>query len=301
MTPSPQSAEAQERDTLMPCPFCLESNARMYPPTCDKRTLYNPADRAFPLVRCKCGAAKEGIDWDQSGRSAIRAWNARASLPSAAASGEASAVEEVEAQAASEQTAADVRAIHERMKAELAHNELPRVIGSAGEATDTGRFRYRPDGPFGPDVIDSHTGKWMSIDLAREYAAVVNATSSAGEPVTVEAVATIVKGADGLDIDWLVEGGICALAEGETLLVSQHRLTDETGSGEVYLAPPTASLREQEDEKALRDGIERQEMLASLLKVLKEDAARLDWLDEKNKRFRMGWKVGSLSSSPPKR
>jgi hypothetical protein len=60
----------------------------------------------------------------------------------------------------------------------------------------------------------------------------------------------------------------------------------------VRATPPTASLREQEDEKALRDGIERQEMLASLLKVLKEDAARLDWLDEKNKRFRMGWKVG---------
>lgn len=39
----------------------------------------------------------------------------------------------------------------------------------------TDRFVYRPDGPFGPDVIDRNTGRWMSLDLAREYAAVVNA------------------------------------------------------------------------------------------------------------------------------
>ena len=36
------------------------------------------------------------------------------------------------------------------------------------------RFTYRPDGPFGPDVIDHKTGRWMSIDLARDFAAVVN-------------------------------------------------------------------------------------------------------------------------------
>lgn len=36
------------------------------------------------------------------------------------------------------------------------------------------RFVYRPDGPFGPDVIDRKTGRFMLLDLAREYAAVVN-------------------------------------------------------------------------------------------------------------------------------
>jgi hypothetical protein len=100
------------------------------------------------------------------------------------------------------------------------------------------------------DLAEKHLtpdfGDVLEFARALLAASPVPMASSAGEPVTVEAVATIVKGADGLDVDWLVEGGICALAEGETLLVSQHRLTDETGSGEVYLAPPAASLREQE-------------------------------------------------------
>lgn len=66
-------------DELLPCPFCQESAARMYPPTCTKLTRYNSADRAFPVVRCRCGVEKAGNDWDQSGRSAIEAWNSRAS------------------------------------------------------------------------------------------------------------------------------------------------------------------------------------------------------------------------------
>lgn len=37
------------------------------------------------------------------------------------------------------------------------------------------RFVYRPDHPMGPNVIDCRTGRWMSLDLAKEYAAVVNA------------------------------------------------------------------------------------------------------------------------------
>lgn len=71
---------AGDREALLPCPFCLQSTATMYPPTCDKRAPYNPADRAFPVVRCRCGAEKCGTDWDQSGNSAIRAWNHRAAL-----------------------------------------------------------------------------------------------------------------------------------------------------------------------------------------------------------------------------
>jgi hypothetical protein len=150
MTPSPQSAEAQERDAI------------------------------HAAIR-EAGGVVHG-DGNIFFTSADKFMRARALLPSSTASGEASAVQETEAQKASEQTAADVRAIHERMKAELAHNELSRVIGSAGEETNTGRFRYRHDGPFGPDVIDSHTGKWMSIDLAREYAGVVNAATGVNQP-----------------------------------------------------------------------------------------------------------------------
>lgn len=68
---------SSEREQLKPCPFCLGTDARMSPPTCTKRTPYNPADRAFPKVRCPCGAEKCGDDWDQSGKTAIAAWNRR--------------------------------------------------------------------------------------------------------------------------------------------------------------------------------------------------------------------------------
>ena len=40
------------------------------------------------------------------------------------------------------------------------------------------RFVYRADHPHGPNVIDRSTGKWMGIDLARQYAAVVNAVDA---------------------------------------------------------------------------------------------------------------------------
>lgn len=57
----------------------------------------------------------------------------------------------------------------------------------------TDRFVYRPDGPFGPDVIDRNTGRWMSLDLAREYAAVVNAAldpRAPSEPTVADAPIT---------------------------------------------------------------------------------------------------------------
>lgn len=39
---------------------------------------------------------------------------------------------------------------------------------------DTDRFAYRPNGPFGRDVIDRKTGHFMGLPLAREYAALIN-------------------------------------------------------------------------------------------------------------------------------
>lgn len=69
-------------EALNSCPFCGASDkARMSAPTCNKRTPYNPADRAFPVVRCACGAEVAGDDWDQSGRSAVAKWNRRAVVP----------------------------------------------------------------------------------------------------------------------------------------------------------------------------------------------------------------------------
>lgn len=57
---------------------------------------------------------------------------------------------------------------------------------------------------------------------------------SSPPPVTVEAVATVT--ANGLD--WLIEGGESALAQGSTLIVAQQPITDDEGVGTVY--PGTA-------------------------------------------------------------
>jgi len=66
-------------EELLPCPFCQGIDVHLHLPTCNKKTPYDPADRAFPIVRCRsCDASKDGENWDQSGRSAIESWNTRA-------------------------------------------------------------------------------------------------------------------------------------------------------------------------------------------------------------------------------
>lgn len=63
---------------LKPCPFC-GGTATTYPRTCNKDTKYNPADRAFPIVRCtQCFAEVCGKDWGEPA-TAIAAWNRRSS------------------------------------------------------------------------------------------------------------------------------------------------------------------------------------------------------------------------------
>jgi hypothetical protein len=47
------------------------------PRTCDKDTPYNPADRAYPVIRCRCGISLAGEDW-KGPESLIARWN---SLP----------------------------------------------------------------------------------------------------------------------------------------------------------------------------------------------------------------------------
>lgn len=67
-----------KKPELMRCPFCgSEDGARLYTPTCDRTTPYDPAHRAFPIVRCRCGVEVAGHDWDHSGESAVDAWNTR--------------------------------------------------------------------------------------------------------------------------------------------------------------------------------------------------------------------------------
>lgn len=63
---------------LKPCPFCGESHAVLLKPTCKQTDAYDSHDRAFPMVCCPlCNAEKHGDNWDQSGESAIKAWNTR--------------------------------------------------------------------------------------------------------------------------------------------------------------------------------------------------------------------------------
>ncbi|QHG87978.1 hypothetical protein EBN15_14575 [Xanthomonas cucurbitae] len=59
------------------------------------------------------------------------------------------------------------------------------------------------------------------------------------EPVVVEAVATIKRDADGDHyLDWLLEGGIAEMSDGDVLMVCNRQITNEEGVGEVYTAPP---------------------------------------------------------------
>ena len=88
------------------------------------------------------------------------------------------------------------------------------------------------------------------------YAEAPTVAQPAQEPVRVEAVATVQAGEDGLYLDWLIEGGICALEEGCALVVPSRPITDDLGSGEVYTAPPqpVALTDEQIDALALAPG-----------------------------------------------
>ncbi|WP_439586950.1 Lar family restriction alleviation protein [Hydrogenophaga sp.] len=62
---------------LLPCPFCLTSNVRIHPRTCDRKSPYDARDRAFPVARCACGVSVDGKDWGDE-ITAIEAWNRRA-------------------------------------------------------------------------------------------------------------------------------------------------------------------------------------------------------------------------------
>ncbi|WP_188238686.1 hypothetical protein [Stenotrophomonas maltophilia] len=93
---------------------------------------------------------------------------------------------------------------------------------------------------------------WMQTDedhstlfdhLFRYTKAALAARQPVGEPITVEAVATVRRNGDGdRYIDWLTEGGIAGLEVGDVLMVSDRAITDEDGSGEVYAVPPAQGV-----------------------------------------------------------
>lgn len=64
-------------EELKPCPFCGGTSPLVFPRTCNKDTPYNPADRAFPIVRCSgCYGEAAGSNWSEPA-TAIAAWNRR--------------------------------------------------------------------------------------------------------------------------------------------------------------------------------------------------------------------------------
>ena len=71
---------------LKPCPFCGECvHITAFPATCNRDSPYDPADRAFPIVRCQnCYTERPGQNFPtpwNSTKSAIAAWNRRATPP----------------------------------------------------------------------------------------------------------------------------------------------------------------------------------------------------------------------------
>lgn len=62
------------------------------------------------------------------------------------------------------------------------------------------------------------------------------------EPITVEAVAEVRRGDDGLKLDWLIEGGVDAMEPGCVLVCATRPITDDDGHGEVYTAPVAAPV-----------------------------------------------------------
>ena len=70
-------SDLPEREKLKPCPFCGGKIATVIRRTCDRTSPHNPADFAYPRVRCLCGAEVPGKDWSDPS-TAIYAWNRRA-------------------------------------------------------------------------------------------------------------------------------------------------------------------------------------------------------------------------------
>lgn len=78
VAPDRPCVRAESAGALLPCPFCGETVAGLMGPTCTERTPYDASHRAYPVVRCRCGAEVAGTNWDQRGHSAATAWNTRA-------------------------------------------------------------------------------------------------------------------------------------------------------------------------------------------------------------------------------
>lgn len=87
---------------------------------------------------------------------------------------------------------------------------------------------------------------WTADDIARAFEAgaklamalaAPEAAPAVHAPIDVEAVAEVVDTEEGLELRWLIEGGVAALAEGLVLVAPHQPITDEFGHGQVHAAP----------------------------------------------------------------
>lgn len=144
-----------------------------------------------------------------------------------------------EAPAQPQQAEASPATLTERDHFDLAlwHKKLGELADAYYEAGRTHPARQRARAALMLHALDCATG-WRARSAKPQQA----------EPVTVEAVAEVVRTEDGLDLSWLVEGGICAMEDGVVLLMSHRPITDDFGHGEVYTAPPAHSAKPQQAE-----------------------------------------------------
>lgn len=122
---------------------------------------------------------------------------------------------------------------------------LAAIAGAAQGAEPFGYVRQSDVPNFfkGTAVIAKERGEYWNVPV---YLGSQPPAAQGAEPVVVEAVATVDR--DG-SLDWLIEGGPGALEPGEVLMICAERLTDDTGSGEVYRAaspqPPTGTEKKE--------------------------------------------------------
>jgi hypothetical protein len=95
---------------------------------------------------------------------------------------------------------------------------------------------------FGDDARYINPYTRIAWEAWQARAALASEPMPAVEGITVEAVAEIVQTDEGLDLQWLIEGGISAMAEGCVLIFAQEPITDNEGSGEVFLRPAASSV-----------------------------------------------------------
>ena len=140
--------------------------------------------------------------------------------------------------------------------------------------------------------------------LQREFnAAIAAPVVERQESVTLESVAIVREGDDGLYLEWTLEGGFAALeCEGLVLFAcpEENDLCDENGSAEIYTSPPAPVSVELDEREEFVAWVRREWPQAplSLVRDLlpKNDPRYGEYCDEALQRAWVGWQArGALA------